>query len=117
KSMEMELYTAAVMRHPVLKNPTVVLVTDRTELDGQLYSSFARSQLLPDTPIQVSTRAQLREELTGRGTGGIYFTTLQKFGLSKDEKDAGTEHPLLRDRKSTRLNSSHVSISYAVFCL
>ena len=100
KSMEMELYTAAVMRHPVLKNPTVVLVTDRTELDGQLYSSFARSQLLPDTPIQVSTRAQLREELTGRGTGGIYFTTLQKFGLSKDEKDAGTEHPLLSDRKN-----------------
>src|SRR5699024_10864936 len=100
KSMEMELYTAAVMRHPVLKNPTVVLVTDRTELDGQLYSSFARSQLLPDTPLQVSTRAQLRAELTGRGTGGIYFTTLQKFGLSKEEKDAGTEHPLLSDRKN-----------------
>ena len=100
KSMEMELYTAAVMRHPVLKNPTVVLVTDRTELDGQLYSSFARSQLLPDTPRQVRTRTQLREELTGRGTGGIYFTTLQKFGLTKDEKDSGTEHPLLSDRKN-----------------
>lgn len=100
KSMEMELYTAAVMRHPVLRNPTVVLVTDRTELDGQLYSSFARSQLLPDTPIQVGTRAQLREELTGRGSGGIYFTTLQKFGLSKVEKDAGTEHPMLSDRKN-----------------
>lgn len=100
KSMEMELYTAAVMRHPVLKNPTVVLVTDRTELDGQLYSGFARSQLLPDTPKQISKRAQLREELTGRGTGGIYFTTLQKFSLTPDEKDSGTEHPLLSDRKN-----------------
>lgn len=100
KSMEMELYTAAVMRHPVLKNPTVVLVTDRTELDGQLYSSFARSQLLPDTPQQISKRAQLREELTGRGTGGIYFTTLQKFSLTQDEKDSGTEHPLLSERKN-----------------
>src|SRR5690606_23756334 len=89
KSMEMELYTAMVMRHPVLKNPTVLLVTDRTELDGQLYSGFARSQLLPDTPQQISTRAQLREELTGRSTGRIYFTTLQKFGLTKDEKDSG----------------------------
>ncbi|EEW48996.1 type I site-specific deoxyribonuclease, HsdR family [Corynebacterium efficiens YS-314] len=100
KSMEMELYTAAVMRHPVLKNPTVVLVTDRTELDGQLYSSFARSQLLPDTPKQISKRAELREELTSRGTGGIYFTTLQKFSLTQVEKDSGTEHPLLSDRKN-----------------
>ena len=100
KSMEMELYTAAVMRHPELRNPTIVLVTDRTELDGQLYSGFARSQLLPDTPQQVATRAELREELTGRGTGGIYFTTLQKFGLTKEEKNSGTEHPLLSDRKN-----------------
>lgn len=100
KSMEMELYTAAVMRHPALKNPTVVLITDRNELDGQLYSGFARSQLLPDTPKQIRRRAELRSELSGRVTGGIYFTTLQKFGRTKDEKDSGTEHPLLSDRKN-----------------
>ncbi|NKG22004.1 type I restriction endonuclease subunit R [Paeniglutamicibacter sp. ANT13_2] len=100
KSMEMELYTAAVMRHPALKNPTVVLITDRNELDGQLYSGFARSQLLPDTPKQIRRRSELRSELSGRVTGGIYFTTLQKFGRTKDEKDSGTEHPLLSDRKN-----------------
>ncbi|OIH82843.1 DEAD/DEAH box helicase [Arthrobacter sp. UCD-GKA] len=100
KSMEMELYTASVMRHPALKNPTVVLITDRNELDGQLYSGFARSQLLPDTPKQIRRRIELRAELSGRITGGIYFTTLQKFGRTKDEKDSGTEHPLLSDRKN-----------------
>lgn len=100
KSMEMELYTNRVMRHPALKNPTVVVITDRNELDGQLYSGFARSLLLPDTPKQIRRRAELREELSGRVTGGIYFTTLQKFGRTKDEKDAGLEHPLLSDRKN-----------------
>ncbi|MFJ2619207.1 type I restriction endonuclease subunit R [Glutamicibacter sp. NPDC087344] len=100
KSMEMELYTASVMRHPALKNPTVVVITDRNELDGQLYAGFARSQLLPDTPQQIRRRTQLRSELSGRVTGGIYFTTLQKFGRTKDEKDAGTDHPLLSDRKN-----------------
>jgi type I restriction enzyme R subunit len=100
KSMEMELYTAAVMRHPALKNPTVVLITDRNELDGQLYSGFARSQLLPDTPKQIRRRSELRSELSGRVTGGIYFTTLQKFGRTKGEKDSGTDHPLLSDRKN-----------------
>lgn len=100
KSMEMELYTAAVMRHPALKNPTIVVITDRNELDGQLYSSFSRSQLLPDTPKQIRKRKELREELSGRVTGGIYFTTLQKFGRTQDEKESGTEHPLLSDRKN-----------------
>lgn len=100
KSMEMEIYAAAVMRHPQLKNPTIVVITDRTELDGQLYSSFARSQLLPDTPQQVATRADLRHELSNRVTGGIYFTTLQKFGLSQEEKLSKSEHPVLCDRRN-----------------
>ncbi|MGP6178555.1 type I restriction endonuclease subunit R [Microbacterium sp. A196] len=100
KSMEMELYTNLVSRHPKLKNPTVVVVTDRTELDGQLFRTFDRSLLLPEKPAQVTERAQLRDELRNRVTGGIYFTTLQKFGLSKHEKDAGTQHPLLTDRRN-----------------
>lgn len=100
KSMEMELYTNLVSRHPKLRNPTVVVVTDRTELDGQLFRTFDRSLLLPEKPVQVTERAQLRDELRNRVTGGIYFTTLQKFGLSKDEKDAGTQHPLLTDRRN-----------------
>lgn len=100
KSMEMELYTHAVQHHPKLLNPTIVVVTDRTELDGQLYDSFAASLLLADDPKQITTRAALRRELSERTTGGIYFTTLQKFGLSKEEKDAGESHPLLSDRRN-----------------
>ncbi|XAS65825.1 type I restriction endonuclease subunit R [Micrococcaceae bacterium Sec5.8] len=100
KSMEMELYTNLVARHPRLKNPTVVVITDRNELDGQLFEGFARSLLLAESPKQIKKRSELREELSNRTTGGIYFTTLQKFGRSKAEKDAGTDHPLLSDRRN-----------------
>jgi type I restriction enzyme R subunit len=54
--------------------------------------------LLPEAPVQVTTRSQLREALTSRVTGGIYFTTLQKFGRTGEERMAGAEHPLLSDR-------------------
>lgn len=100
KSMEMELYTHLVAQQPKLKNPTVVVVTDRKDLDGQLYATFDRSRLLGESPIKVNTRAQLRDELSNRATGGIYFTTLQKFGLSKTERETGAEHPLLTDRRN-----------------
>ncbi|PYI69905.1 DEAD/DEAH box helicase [Arthrobacter livingstonensis] len=100
KSMEMELYTNQVMRRPELRNPTVVVITDRNELDGQLFEAFNRSQLLPEAPRQVRRRSELREELSNRVTGGIYFTTLQKFGRSQSEKDAGFDHPLLSDRRN-----------------
>ncbi|GIG29573.1 type I restriction endonuclease subunit R [Cellulomonas marina] len=98
KSMEMELYTNLVLRHPRLANPTIVVVTDRTELDGQLFRGFDRSLLLPEKPVQVTRRAELRTELSGRSSGGIYFTTLQKFGRTLAEREAGTGHPLLSDR-------------------
>jgi len=100
KSMEMELYTNLVTLHPQLKNPTVVVITDRKELDGQLFSSFDRSLLLPGKPEQILRRSDLRQKLSERNTGGIFFTTLQKFGISKAEKDAGMEHPLLSDRRN-----------------
>ncbi|MGJ9372526.1 type I restriction endonuclease subunit R [Nesterenkonia sp. CF4.4] len=100
KSMEMELYANLVARHPKLKNPTVVVITDRNELDGQLFESFDRSLLLAEAPKQIKKRSELREELTNRTTGGIYFTTLQKFGRNKAEKDAGSDHPLLSDRRN-----------------
>ena len=100
KSMEMELYAHAVARQPKLKNPTLVVVTDRTELDSQLFEAFNRSQLLTESPVNVAKRKQLREELSNRVTGGIYFTTLQKFGLTDKEREAGLDHPLLTDRRN-----------------
>ncbi len=98
KSMEMELYAARVMRHPKLLNPTIVVITDRKELDGQLFETFDRSLLLPEDPIAIRTRAELRAELSSRHTGGILFTTLQKFGRTTGEREAGAEHPLLSNR-------------------
>ncbi|MCI1748857.1 MAG: HsdR family type I site-specific deoxyribonuclease [Acidipropionibacterium sp.] len=98
KSMEMELYANLVMSEPTLLNPTIVAITDRNDLDGQLYQTFAQSTLLPERPLQITTRRQLREELQGRNSGGIIFTTLQKFGRTDDERASGADHPLLTDR-------------------
>lgn len=100
KSMEMELYAHLVAQQPKMKNPTIVLVTDRTELDSQLFETFNRSLLLPESPVKVTKRAELRDELSNRTTGGIYFTTLQKFGLTKEERESGADHPLLSDRRN-----------------
>ena len=100
KSMEMELYAAKVMRHERLANPTVVVITDRTELDTQLFDGFRASTLLPEDPVQVKDRSHLRDLLTQSNSGGIYFTTLQKFGLTQAERDAGADHPVLSDRRN-----------------
>jgi len=100
KSMEMELYANQVLRHRSLGNPTIVVLTDRTDLDDQLYGTFEASELLPEPPIQVMTRDQLRDELAGRRYGGILFATLQKFGRTKEERESGRPHPLLSDRRN-----------------
>ena len=100
KSMEMELYANLVSRHPKLLNPTLVVITDRNELDGQLFQTFDSSLLLPEKPRQIKHRAELREELSSRTTGGTYFTTLQKFSRSQDERDAGADHPVLSTRRN-----------------
>lgn len=100
KSEEMVLTTTMVVKDPALLNPTVVVITDRTDLDDQLYSTFLESEILPETPKQVLTRAELREELAAKRVGGILFTTLQKFGRTKEEKESGADHPLLSDRRN-----------------
>ncbi|WLQ34383.1 type I restriction endonuclease subunit R [Streptomyces castrisilvae] len=100
KSEEMVLTTTMVMKDPALLNPTVVVITDRTDLDDQLYSTFLESEVLPETPQQVLSRAELRAELAAKRVGGILFTTLQKFGRTKEEKESGADHPLLSDRRN-----------------
>ncbi|CAL8976567.1 hypothetical protein TESS_TESS_01115 [Tessaracoccus sp. O5.2] len=100
KSLEMEFYTNLLLRTPRLQNPTIVVVTDRTELDGQLFDGFAASKLFPEKPEQVYTREALRTALTERNSGGILFTTLQKFGRTQQEREAGREHPLLSGRRN-----------------
>jgi type I restriction enzyme R subunit len=102
KSLEMEWYAGKVMRHPAMENPTIVVLTDRNDLDDQLFDdTFAASRPgapLPEKPVQAGTRDELKALLGKRQSGGIIFSTIQKFGLSKDEKDAGTPFPTLSQR-------------------
>ncbi|MCB5292070.1 type I restriction endonuclease subunit R [Arthrobacter sp. SO3] len=104
KSMEMLHYVAKIMRHPEMKNPTVVVITDRNDLDSQLFDEeFAASRIgapLPEKPEQAEDRRHLKTLLSGRQSGGIIFSTLQKFGLSKEERADGIQFPLLSDREN-----------------
>jgi type I restriction enzyme R subunit len=102
KSLEMLFYAGKVARHPAMENPTLVVLTDRNDLDDQLFDeTFAASKVgapLPGPPVQADSREHLKQPLAKRQSGGIIFTTIQKFGVSKEEKDAGTSFPLLSER-------------------
>uniref|UniRef100_UPI002637D11B type I restriction endonuclease subunit R n=1 Tax=Metallibacterium sp. TaxID=2940281 RepID=UPI002637D11B len=79
KSLTMAFYAGCVILHPALRNPTVVVLTDRNDLDQQLFGTFARCQdLLRQPPVQAANRADLREKLNV-ASGGVVFTTIQKF--------------------------------------
>jgi type I restriction enzyme R subunit len=95
KSIEMACLAGRLISEPRLENPTLVMVTDRQDLDGQLFGVFASAgELLGETPKQANSRAELREHLINRPSGGIIFTTIQKFGLDADED----KFPVLSDR-------------------
>ncbi|MCX4039316.1 type I restriction endonuclease subunit R [Aeromonas hydrophila] len=86
KSITMTCFAARVMRDAAMENPTIVVITDRNDLDGQLFGVFSLSQdLLREEPVQVSTRGDLRNKLGNRPSGGIVFTTIQKFMPGEDE--------------------------------
>ena len=75
-----------LLSDPRLENPTLVVVTDRTDLDGQLFGVFATAgRLLAESPQQAASRADLREKLANRPSGGIIFTTIQKFAPDEGE--------------------------------
>ncbi len=96
KSLTMAFYAGRVILHPALQNPTVVLLTDRNDLDQQLFDTFARCRdLLRQPPVQAESRARLRE-LLDVAAGGVVFTTLQKF--LPDTK--GEAHPVLSERRN-----------------
>ena len=92
KSLTMAFYTGAIVREPAMENPTVVVLTDRNDLDDQLFGTFSRCQdLLRQPPTQAESRADLRSKLSVNA-GGVVFTTIQKF--FPEEK--GDTHPLYR---------------------
>ena len=95
KSISMCCYAGMLLQQKAMNNPTLIVVTDRNDLDGQLYATFCNAvELLKQTPVQASDRDALRQLLAERESGGIIFTTVQKFALLEDEK----HHPILNDR-------------------
>jgi len=97
KSITMTCFAARVMQEPAMANPTIVVITDRNDLDGQLFGVFSLSQdLLREQPVQATTRQELRTLLANRPSGGIVFATIQKFMPGEDED----MFPVLSDRRN-----------------
>ncbi len=95
KSISMCCYAGKLLQQPEMNNPTLVVVTDRNDLNGQLFATFSNAvELLKQTPVQANDRDELRQLLAERESGGIIFTTVQKFALLDDENS----HPVLNDR-------------------
>ncbi|WP_143038707.1 type I restriction endonuclease subunit R, partial [Thermoleophilum album] len=97
KSLTMAFYAGRIIRHPAMENPTIIVLTDRNDLDGQLFGVFSRCRdLLGQDPIQAQSRAELRELLQRRQAGGVIFTTIQKFL----PEERGDRYPQLSDRRN-----------------
>jgi type I restriction enzyme R subunit len=97
KSITMTCFAARVMQEQSMQNPTVLVITDRNDLDGQLFGVFSLSQdLLREQPVQVTSRQDLRDKLANRPSGGIIFATIQKFMLDDDED----QFPILSERSN-----------------
>ena len=96
KSLTMAFYAGRIVREPAMGNPTLVVLTDRNDLDDQLFSTFSRcAELLRQPPVQAASRSHLRELLAVEA-GGVVFTTIQKF--FPEEK--GDRHPVLSERRN-----------------
>ncbi len=79
KSFSMLFYSARIIRHPAMQNPTLVVLTDRNDLDDQLFGQFQRcADILGQTPVQAEGREHMRG-LLNRASGGVVFTTIHKF--------------------------------------
>ena len=96
KSLSMAFYAGRIIRERAMANPTIVVLTDRNDLDDQLFGTFSRCrELLRQPPVQAASRADLRAKLAV-DAGGVVFTTIQKF--FPEEK--GDTHPALSQRRN-----------------
>jgi len=96
KSLTMAFYAGRMILHPEMANPTIVVLTDRNDLDDQLFGTFARCRdLLRQAPVQAENRADLREKLRV-AAGGVVFTTIQKFFPEAQ----GDRYPVLSERRN-----------------
>ena len=96
KSLTMAFYAGAIVRESAMENPTIVVLTDRNDLDDQLFTTFSRcSDLLRQPPVQAGSRADLRDKLSV-AAGGVVFTTIQKFL----PEERGDTFPTLSERRN-----------------
>ncbi|MCY6492815.1 type I restriction endonuclease subunit R [Leptolyngbya sp. GGD] len=87
KSLSMAFYAGKIIQHPAMANPTLVVLTDRNDLDDQLFTTFSKChELLRQKPIQAADRADLKDKLN-IASGGVVFTTIQKFAPEKPGGD------------------------------
>jgi type I restriction enzyme R subunit len=97
KSFEMACLAGMLATSKALKNPTIVVVTDRKNLDHQLFDTFvAAKALMRQTPEQADSREEIREMISTRPVGGVIFTTIQKFAPEENE----TKFPALTERRN-----------------
>ncbi|MDH2345522.1 type I restriction endonuclease subunit R [Bradyrhizobium sp. SSUT77] len=96
KSLLMAFYAGQLVRRPELENPTIVVITDRNDLDDQLFGTFSMCRdLIRQSPIQADSRDDLQTALN-RASGGVIFTTIQKFSPATGE----SKYPMLSDRRN-----------------
>jgi type I restriction enzyme R subunit len=96
KSLLMAFYAGQLVKHPAMVNPTLVILTDRNDLDDQLFATFSMCRdLIRQTPVQAESREDLQKILS-RASGGVVFTTIQKFAPETGE----SEYPKLTDRRN-----------------
>ncbi len=96
KSLLMVFYAGQLVRRPELENPTIVVITDRNDLDDQLFGTFSMCRdLIRQTPVQAESREDLQKAL-GRASGGVIFTTIQKFAPATGE----AAYPVLTERRN-----------------
>ena len=96
KSLTMAFYAGAIVRETAMANPTIVVLTDRNDLDDQLFTTFSRCRdLLRQPPVQAESRADLRDKLSV-AAGGVVFTTIQKFL----PEERGDTFPTLSERRN-----------------
>ena len=97
KSLTMVFYAGRLVVEQALRNPTIVVLTDRNDLDGQLFGTFSRcAELLRQAPEQATGREDLARRLSERAAGGVIFATVQKFM----PREAYERMPLLSDRRN-----------------
>ncbi|WP_019879755.1 type I restriction endonuclease subunit R [Succinispira mobilis] len=99
KSLSMVFYAGKLVINEELENPTIIIITDRNDLDDQLYSTFFKSKdLIRCTPVQANDREHLRELLNNRTSGGIIFTTIHKFAPAMHKAKEEVEEFLVAER-------------------